>query len=367
MPDSGSLRLLKSRWHSIGSPAQVGLLLLLSALFVVLLELAGIPAALLLGPMAAAIVLAGCGGAVRVPPLPFLMAQGLVGSMMGRTITNAILVEATHEWPIFLAGVVSVIVAATLLGFLLAKSRVLPGATAIWGSSPGAATVMTFMAEAYGADVRLVACMQYVRVVLVATIASLLARFWTTGPTVSGAIGGAGWFPPVAWGSFGETVALVALAATIGVRLRLPAGALVLPLFASAALQDTGLVTIELPPWLLAVSYALIGWNIGLRFTRPILVYAARTLPVLMLSTLILIAICGGFAWILARVTGLDALSAYLAMSPGGADSVAIIAASAKVNMPFVMALQTARFLVVLVTGPRIAQFITARLDKAGR
>ena len=40
----------------------------------------------------------------------------------------------------------------------------LPGTTAVWGSSPGAATAMVLMAEAFGADARLVAFMQYLRV-----------------------------------------------------------------------------------------------------------------------------------------------------------------------------------------------------------
>ena len=60
-------------------------------------------------------------------------------------------------------------------------------------------------------------------------------------------------------------------------------------------------MTIELPPWLLAISYAIVGWNIGMRFTRPILVHALRALPRVAASILALIAICGGFAWVLSR------------------------------------------------------------------
>jgi uncharacterized membrane protein AbrB (regulator of aidB expression) len=48
-------------------------------------------------------------------------------------------------------------------------------AAAIWGMLPGAATVMMVMVEAYGADFRLVAFMQYLRVVLVAAVASVVA------------------------------------------------------------------------------------------------------------------------------------------------------------------------------------------------
>jgi hypothetical protein len=49
-------------------------------------------------------------------------------------------------------------------------------------------------------------------------------------------------------------------------------------------------------------------------------------------------------------------------MSPGGADTAAIIAASSNVDMPFVMAMQTTRFVVILLTGPAIARFVARRL-----
>lgn len=45
-----------------------------------------------------------------------------------------------------------------------------------------------------------------------------------------------------------------------------------------------------------------------------------------------------------------------LATSPGGVDSVAVIASGATVDLPVVMALQTARFLLILLFGPLIAR-----------
>ena len=42
----------------------------------------------------------------------------------------------------------------------------------------------------------------------------------------------------------------------------------------------------------------------------------------------------------------------------GGADSVAIIAASSKVDMPLVMAMQIARLLLVILIGPSLARII---------
>ena len=45
-------------------------------------------------------------------------------------------------------------------------------------------------------------------------------------------------------------------------------------------------------------------------------------------------------------------LSAYLAMSPGGADSAVIIAMARNVDVAFVMAMQTTRLVLVLPLGP---------------
>ncbi len=211
-----------------------------------------------------------------------------------------------------------------------------------------------------GADIRLVATMQYLRVVMVVLAATAVARLWA-----DGAPHGAApivWFPPVHWPSFMATAALAALSALIGRAFRLPAGPLLVALAASAAAQNLAIMTIELPPWFLAPAYTAVGWTIGARFNRPILVHAAKVLPALALSLLCLIAACGAIAAALARFAHVDPLTAYLATSPGGADSVAIIAASTKVDMPFIMSMQMARFLIVLAIGPAIARFVASRV-----
>lgn len=97
------------------------------------------------------------------------------------------------------------------------------------------------------------------------------------------------------------------------------------------------------------------GRSIGLRFSREIVIYAARVFPKIAASTLTL---CGGLAALLHLIVGTDPLTAYLATSPGGADSVAIIAASSHVDIPFVMAMQMARFNIMLLVGPALARAV---------
>ncbi|RUX44116.1 AbrB family transcriptional regulator, partial [Mesorhizobium sp. M7A.F.Ca.US.014.04.1.1] len=87
--------------------------------------------------------------------------------------------------------------------------------------------------------------------------------------------------------------------------------------------------------------------------------HAARALPHIIASIVALIAFCGGLAFMISHLLGIDPLTAYLATSPGGMDSIAIIAAAAQnVDISFVMALQSARFLIVLLIGPSVARLV---------
>ncbi len=327
-----------------------------------ILGLAGLPAATMLGCLAAAVAVAGAEGSLPMPRSSFLVAEAVIGCMIARAFQLPMLVEILRHWPLFLGAVISVLAVSSALSWLLMRWRVLPGTAAIWGSFPGAAMVMTLMADAYGEDVRLVAFMQYLRVALIAIIASLVSRFWL-GP--AGAALPVIWFPPVAWDSFVATLAVAGLGALLGPRLPIPVGALLLPMIVCALLQNIGLLKIELPPWLLAPCYAVIGWSIGLRFTRPILVHAVRAFPRVLASILTLIALCAGIGYLLAMAADVDHLTAYLATSPGGVDSVAIIAAGSKVDVPFVVAMQTARFIAVLSIGPSLARFMARRAENA--
>jgi membrane AbrB-like protein len=319
------------------------------------------PAALMLGPLVAGIVVASGGGKVRFPLPAFVVAQGIIGCMIARMVPLSILGDILSHWLLFTTGVLSVVIACSLLGWLMTRLRLLPGTTALWGMSPGAASVMTIMAESYGADIRLVAVMQYLRVVGVAAVAALVARMFgvsaSHGPTAIV------WFPPVAWVPLAETLALAIVGPIVARLLRIPAGAFLVPLVGGAVLTHVGWLTIELPTWLLAASYAFVGWNIGLRFTRPLLMHAARALPLIVGSTLVLIVICGVVAAAMVAMAGIDPLTAYLATSPGGSDSIAIIAASTNVDVSFVMAMQTFRMITVMFLAPVLTKFIAKRIN----
>jgi membrane AbrB-like protein len=338
-------------------------LLTLTAVLVPALKLLQLPAIFMLGPLLAAVVVASAGASIRVATPLFVAAQALIGCMIARALQWPLLIELSHDWPLFVGAITAVLVVSSALSWLLMRWRVLPGTTAIWGSFPGAALVMTLMAQAYGEDVRLVAFMQYLRMVCVVLAASVVARIWT-GSAVSSPVQAV---PPIDAGAFALTLSVALAGAWLGSKVRLPAGPLLLPMVVCTVLQDLGWLRIELPPWLLAASYAIVGFSIGARFTQAILRHVLSALPRVFAATAALIVICAGIGYVLSIVAGIDPLTAFLATSPGGADTVAIIAAGSHVNMPFVVAMQTARFLLILFTGPALARFMARRAAQAAR
>ncbi len=331
-------------------------LLLLSAVLAGVLELAHFPAALLIGPMLAA-VLWGVNGATIALPAPVNTgALAIIGCLIAAAISPEFLPAFLEDWPLFLSTVIATLAASSFLGWLISRWGVLPGTVGVWGSAPGAATAMVLMAGAFGADQRLVAFMQYFRVIIVTAVAALIARLWVGDVGEAQAIV---WFPPIEWPALGATLAIAFGGALLGRAVRLPSPAFMGPLILGLTLKFTGLVEFQLPEWLLAASYALIGWTIGLKFRRETILHVRRALPQVTLAILALMAFCGALAFLLWEFAGIDPLTAYLATSPGGMDSVAIIAAaSGDVDLSFIMVLQMLRFLLVLLFGPALARLV---------
>ncbi len=348
--------MIELRYGRLTPPAQWLLLAALSAAFAALLHRAGLPAAFFLGPMAAGVIIGANGGTVRVPLLPYIAAQAFIGLFLASAITLGILRSFLHDWPVFLAAVFLILAAASTLGWTMARNGAMPASTSIWGSWPGGASAMVIMAGHFGADARLVAFMQYFRVACVAGLASVVAAI------VAGQGGAvhleAPWFPPLHYKAFAATLLIAAAGAALGRALRVPSGPVLLALAVGAILNVSGAVEFELPRWLLTGTYALLGWSVGLRFTPEILAHALRAFPNVLLNVALLIAFSAGVGFLLTQMLGIDALTAYLATSPGGMDSVAIIAASSHVNLPFVITLQMVRFLTIIAIGPPVARFL---------
>lgn len=351
MSHSTSLRL--HQWPALG---QWLALIVLAGALGQLLRYFAIPAGQFVGPMLVAIAFGVSGASIRVPKQAFRLGQGCVGLLVAHSMTLAVLSAVVQSWPVMLFATVLTVLLSGVVALLMVRYGGIEGSTAAWGTSPGAASAMVGMAEEDGADARVVATMQYVRVVLVVMLGAIVSRLLGAEGSGSDAHASA----VVLEGSHLLHLALSLAVIAVGMALgdRVPAGALLIPILLGGALQIAGLLQIKLPPALLAVAYGAIGCYIGLRFDRPTIVYVWKRLPAMIAGSLVLIVLCALSAWLIAGMLGKDFLSVYLATSPGGLDSMAIIAVDTHSDIGLVLAMQTLRLFGVILTGAYLARLI---------
>ena len=204
---------------------------------------------------------------------------------------------------------------------------------------------MTLMAERRGAQTELVASSHSLRVLMVTLIIPFGFQF-------AGLHGLDTTLPgprEVSWPGLAALGALTGVGCWVMVKLKRTNPWFLGALAAAALLTANSQTWSAIPTWATNAAQLVIGISLGVRFTKAFVHLAPRWLASVALGTLAMIALCAGFAWLLAQLTGLHWATVLLGTSPGGIAEMAITAKVLQLGVPLVTAFHVTRLAAVLL------------------
>lgn len=325
------------------------------------LGLLGFPAGWMSGSIVAVTVCAIAGRPVYFPDRLAMVVFVTIGMSLGAAVTPETL-DRIAAWPLSLAALaVSMAILTASVTLYLRFVHGWDVLSALFASAPGGLAQALALATQCGADVRSVAMVQSVRVLLLTVIMPVaLASFAATGT------------PPIPGGAFafidrpGELAILVvicSLVAVLAYRAHVPGGLIVGAMAASGVLHGSGLVHVSLPLPVVITSFVLTGAMIGSRFAGTNVALLVRLLSVglgaLAVGAVVAVGCAVVVAWLLSLRTG-DVIMAY---APGGLEAMTILAFALHLDPAYVGSHHLARFVLVSLAIP-IAVRVVMRMTK---
>ncbi|MCZ0737545.1 AbrB family transcriptional regulator [Phreatobacter sp. AB_2022a] len=316
---------------------------------------AGLPAAWMSGSLVAVSIAALAGLDVRVPTGITSAVFLLLGTVMGSAVTPETL-RLALSWPISMGGLL-VLVPATVAAIMIYLIRFerFDRPTAFYASIPGAMSYVMALTMSSKADARAVVMVHSLRLVLLVAVLPSFLVLASLGGTAARPAVAAG---PATWFDY-PLLAVMAVSCGLGMeRLKVPGGATVGAMLASAVLHGTGLVTAGLPPALMFAALVVMGVLIAARFSGTALAELRQLVKpatgAFVIATLVTLVV----ASLVAVAAGLPVGKVILAYAPGGIEAMAILAFVLDMDPAFVGAHHIVRFVGIALVLPLAARLL---------
>jgi membrane AbrB-like protein len=322
----------------------------------------GIPAGLVSGSVLAVAIGGLIGRPMKVPVPIARLCFLMIGILLGAIVTPETL-RGMATWPLSIVllgtATISMIVATTsYLRFVHGWDLV----SAFLGASPGAMGQVLVLATEFKADLRGIAIVQVLRVLLVTIgLPGGLALFGLAAGSVIAV-------PEPAGGS-STTELLILLAVSTGMAalmtwMRFPGGLMFGAMAGSGFLHGTGLVHAVPPWWLGSAAVIVLGAVAGSRFTntsfRMVLDYLAAGLG----SFAVSVSVASIFVAIVTTFLPFPTADVVIAFAPGSQDQMMLLALALHLDPVYVGAHHLSRWLVASFSLAALSRYVTAGQSK---
>ena len=326
----------------------------------VLCWLAGVPAPWLADSMIAGVIAIFSGVTLGMPDWLRALSFIFLGIQTGTSVTWETVDRAAH-WPLSIAFLGLTVAAVTwACTWYYTKRSKWDAATALFASVPGALSLVLLLAGSTQADMRRVTIAQCIRLFfLVAALPAVIV--WLSPPEAFH-----GGQPVIGNATDIAIVIGVSVAAGYGLEwLKVPAGLMLGPMLASAALELSGAIAGAAPNSVLIPANIVLGVMIASRFAGFTFTEFRETLREGFTGFLVALAIAMAGAGLASAVAGLPFALTLLAFSPGGLDAMTVIAFALNLDPAYVGAHQMARYLGLALLMPMVTAYVLARLGVA--
>jgi uncharacterized protein len=327
------------------------------------LGLTGVPGGYLSGSilLVACAALAGRPMLIPVPLMRVLFV--LLGTSLGTVVTPETL-HGMAAYPLSIAVLLVAMICigsgcATYLQWMHGWDKM----SAHLASAPGGMSQVLAVAAEIGADLRAIAIVQSMRVVIIAV-------GLPTGLALLGLVGHAtrppG--PPMTLTVVDELAVLIAAASAgsyLAYKVKMPGGLLFGAMLVSAVLHGTGLIDVMMPWWGANAAAIALGAIIGSRFANMRFLLFLNYLGAAFGSFGVAVTIAGIFALGLLLVVHVPLAEVMIAFAPGSADAMMLLALALHLDPVYVGAHHVVRILVVGLAMPLLARREAKRQAKA--
>jgi hypothetical protein len=316
--------------------------------------LIGVPAGYLSGSIVVVAAASLAGRPMTIPTPLMRTIFVFIGISLGAVVTPATL----HGMATYPLSIAVLIVAMSIVGVVggsyLRAVHGLDKDTAYLAAAPGGLSQVMAIAAEIGADLRAIAIVQTMRVVIVAVgLPAGLALFGL----VRGATRGVGGpFNPDQLGELAILVVASTVVAIIAHRIKFPGGLLFGAMVTSATLHGSGLVHVVMPWWAANTAMLALGAVTGSRFANTPLRLLLKFIAAAFGSFAVAVAIASVFAFGLISVVPLHIAEVMIAFAPGSVDAMMLLALALHLDPVYVGAHHLTRIFMVSMAMPLLAR-----------
>lgn len=232
--------------------------------------------------------------------------------------------------------------------------------TALFAAVPGGLTIVSAMADDYNADLKKVALCHSLRLISLLAIAPFMIRHFSDYDLADAGLKSLTWDADIGISQLLVFIAFSVACFLIAHKTRLPSALLLIPLLLSGLVHVLDIVSVTVPSPAYLVAQIIIGAGLGIRFSDYDVASIVRDGWAALLIGAAMAVISFSVTIVTAGYFQLDGAPLLLAMLPGGAPELGVVAISLNIDPAFVATHHMIRVMLIAFSLPLIIRLFAS-------